>query len=145
MGRLEVQAPVSGVVFGLAVFAPGEVVRPGEPILKIVPEDAGLVVIARVDMIDVDQVWPEQEAMLRFSAFPARETPEIAGHVVRVSADAVRDGETGLFWYEVELAMDRPAGSGGEAQPSRSFGSLEVTPGTPVEVLIRTEERSVVS
>lgn len=99
LGRLEVQAPVSGEVFGLAVFAPQEVVRPGEPILQIVPADAGLVVIANVDTIDIDQVWLGQEALLRFSAFPARETPEIAGHVVRVSADAVRDGETGVSWY----------------------------------------------
>lgn len=149
LGRLEVRAPVSGVVFGLAVFAPQEVVRPGETILQIVPEYAGLVVIARVDTIDVDQVWPGQEAVLRFSAFPARKTPEIAGHVIRVSADAVRDDETGLSWYEVELAMDRPVGSGdetdGEGLLRRSFGAIEVTPGMPVEVHIRTEERSVVS
>ena len=155
LGRLEVRAPVSGEVFGLAVFAPQEVVRPGEPILRIVPEDAGLVVTARLDPIDVDQVYPGQEATLRFSAFPARATPEFDGRVVRVSADAVRDAESGVSWYEVELSIggpaeDEPAGRGAALAAetpgaNRLAGNLELTPGMPVEAHIRTEERSVMS
>ena len=147
LGRMEVRAPVSGEVFGMTVFAAGEVVRPGEPILQIVPGDAGLIVMARLNPIDVDQVYPGQPAVLRFSAFPARETPEFDGHVVRVSADAVRDAQTGLSWYEVQLAMDRPAGGAGDdgEDARRLFGHLEVTPGMPVEAHIRTGERSVVS
>lgn len=152
LGRMELHAPVAGEVFGLTVFAAGEVVRPGEPILQIVPRDARLVVMARLNPIDVDQVYPGQPAVLRFSAFPARETPEFDGHVVRVSADAVRDAKTGLSWYEVQLTMDTPtAGTGAEdgakqgQQVRRLFGHLEVAPGMPVEAHIRTGERSVVS
>ena len=148
LGRMEVRAPVAGEVFGTTVFASGEVVRPGEPILQIVPRDAGLVVMARLNPIDVDQVYPGQPAVLRFSAFPARETPELDGRVVRVSADAVRDAQTGLSWYEVQLEMDRPS-AGGVAEDGkdtrRLFGHLEVTPGMPAEAHIRTGERSVVS
>ena len=152
LGRMEVRAPVPGEVFGMTVFAAGEVVRPGEPILQIVPADAGLVVMARLNPIDVDQVYPGQPAVLRFSAFPARETPEFDGRVVRVSADAVRDAETGLSWYEVQLTMDTPAADAGaeigareRKDERRMFGHLEVTPGMPVEAHIRTGERSVVS
>ena len=155
LGRLEVRAPVSGEVFGLTVFAPQEVVRPGEPILQIVPADAELVVMARLNPIDVDQVYPGQDAKLRFSAFPARETPEFDGHVVRVSADAVRDAESGVSWYEVELALGGLEGSGASgggaeeaaAQPgaNRLAGNLVLTPGMPVEAHIRTGERSVMS
>ena len=152
LARMELRAPVTGEVFGLTVFAAGEVVRPGEPILQIVPRDAGLVVMARLNPIDVDQVYPGQPAVLRFSAFPARETPEFDGRVVRVSADAVRDAQTGLSWYEVQLTMDAPAaGAGAEngaaagEDARRLLGHLEVTPGMPVEAHIRTGERSVVS
>lgn len=146
-----VHAPVSGRVFGLAVSAPQEVVRPGDPILRIVPEDAGLVVLTRLDTIDVDQVWPGQSAVLRFSAFPARETPEFDGHVVRVSPDAVHDAESGLSWYDVELALGAPvdgsAGAGTAQAPGadRRAGHLVLTPGMPVEAHIRTGERSVMS
>ncbi len=149
LGRMEVRAPVAGEVFGMTVFAPREVVRPGEPILQIVPADASLVAVARLNPIDVDQVYPGQPALLRFSAFPARETPEFEGRVVRVSADAVRDERAGVSWYEVELAMEEPSGAGerrgGGAKPvSRRFGGLEIAPGMPVEAHIRTGERTVI-
>ena len=152
--RMEVRAPVAGEVFGLTVFAPQEVVRPGEPILQIMPDNAGLVVMAQLNPIDVDQVYPGQEAKLRFSAFPARVTPEFDGHVVRVSPDAVRDTESGASWYEVELALDGPPGPGGEigagetgspAGVNRLAEDLALTPGMPVEAHIRTSERSVMS
>ena len=151
LGRLEVRAPVAGAIFGLTVFAPGEVVRPGEPILQIVPDDTDLVVMARVRPTDIDQVMPGQTAVLRFSAFPTREIPEFAGRVVRVSADAVRDAGTGLSWYEVELSMDTPAPDAAVPErvahgtdPRRPLGGLPVTPGMPVEVHIRTAERTVI-
>ena len=117
LSRMEVRAPVSGRVFGMKVVAPREVVRPGEPILFIVPEDSGLVVMARLNPIHVDQVYPGQEARLRFSSFPARVTPEFPGHVIRVSADAVTDPNSGLSWYEIDLAMGKnPNGAGGPAE-----------------------------
>ena len=151
LGRMEVRAPVSGVVFEMAVSTPREVVQRGEPILHIVPEDARLIVVARLDPIHVDQVYPDQEAVLRFSAFPARVTPELDGHVRRVSADALRDLETGKSWYEVELAPGTP--SEGAATEEGGDGSgrqgpvhaLALTPGMPVEVHIRTAERTLLS
>ena len=107
LGRMEVRAPVAGEVFAMTVFALGEVVRPGEQILHIVPADTGLVVRAQLEPIHVDQVYPGQEAVLRFSAFSARTTPEFEGRIVRVSADAAHDDRTGLSWYEVEVGMGR--------------------------------------
>ena len=149
LGRMEVRAPVSGTVFGATVFAPGEVVRPGEPIMQIVPQDSGLVVTARIAPIYVDQVYPGQEAVLRFSAFQMHQTPEFPGRVVRVSADAVHDAESGQSWYEVELAL-APAEDGavgGNPLQDRAPlpGGLLLAPGMPVEVHIRTGERSVLS
>ena len=70
----------------------------------------------------------------------------------RVSADVVRDSRTGRSWYEVELAMDRPAAAevagdrvGDAPARRRLFGDLPLTPGMPVEAHIRTGERSVIS
>ena len=117
LGRMEVRAPVPGIVFGMTVFAPGEVVQPGEPILQIVPEGADLVVIAQIQPMNVEQVYPGQAAVLRFTAFPRQVTPEREGRVVRVSADTVHDKESGKSWYEVELAMGGPAAAGGASGP----------------------------
>ena len=69
----------------------------------------------------------------------------------RVSADVVRDSRTGRSWYEVELAMDRPAAAEvagdrtGDAPARRLSGDLPLTPGMPGEAHIRTGERSVIS
>ena len=143
LGRLEVRAPVAGEVFGMTVFAPREVVRPGEPILHIVPAGAELVAVAQLAPIHVDQVYPGQPATLRFSAFPARTTPEFAGRVEQVSADALRDADRGLSWYQVEVSLGAPADVGGvrAAEP----GGLTLTPGMPVEIHIQTGERSPIS
>ncbi len=134
--RLEVRAPVAGEVFAMTVFALGEVVRPGGPILKIVPEDAELVVRAQLSPIYVDQVWPGQKAVLRFSAFPARTTPQFEGRIVRVAADISHDPQSGLSWYEVEVAMGAALESGeGPALPDwvRNLwrGALDQLPDIP--------------
>ena len=152
LGRMELRAPVAGEIFGAAVFAPGEVVAPGEPILQIVPDDTDLVVIAQGQPSDIDQIYPGQEALLRFSSFPARLTAEFDGQVTRISADAMRDPNLGTSWYEVELSMEEPPKSSGEPvaavsgqQTGRPFGGLLLTPGMPVEAHIRTTERTVIS
>ena len=169
LDRLEVRAPVAGEVVGMQVFALREVVRPGEPILRIVPEDTSLVVLARLRPIYVDQVYPGQTAVLRFSAFPSRTTPRFEGHVLRVSADAAHDERTGMSWYEVEVEMGGALEAGTNAAawletaadwlrdlfprlpeltaaPGGSHArDLALTPGMPVEVHIRTGERSPLS
>lgn len=116
--RREIRAPVAGEVFDMRVFAPREVVRPDEPILKIVPEDTTLVVRARLEPIHVDQVWPGRAAVLLFTAFPARTTPAFEGTVLQVAADASRDERTGLEWYEVEVAMGPAVEADPESGPA---------------------------
>ena len=152
LGRLDVHAPVAGEVFGLTVFAAGEVVRPGDPILHIVPAGADLVVRAQLDPIDVDQVYPGQSATLRFSAFPARTTSEYSGSVKRISPDAVRDADTGRSWYLLEVAIGGPIEPDDAPLPTfaapgldRSSAGLDLTPGMPVEVHVQTGERSPIS
>lgn len=119
LATMEVRAPVAGEVLGMRVSTVGEVVGPGEAILHLVPENAGLVVRAQLEPIHVDQVWPGQGAVLRFSAFPARTTPEFEGRVLRLSADARHDERTGRSWYEVELGM----GATIEADPATGVAS----------------------
>ncbi|MDE2759424.1 MAG: HlyD family type I secretion periplasmic adaptor subunit [Paracoccaceae bacterium] len=165
LDRLEVRAPVAGQIFEVSVFAPQEVILPGEPMLKIVPADAQLVVLAKVPTIDIDQVYIGQQAVLRFSAFPARETPEFFGHVKLISADVVQDELTGESYYEIELTLDQPVSENQIGLPAFSDtivsnnatgvdqlkdsntpnGGLTVTPGMPVEVHIRTIDRTVIS
>ena len=121
---LTVRAPVAGEVFEMTVFGAGEVVRPGEPILKVVPAEAELVVRARLDPIHVDQIRAGQEAVLRFPGLSAHTTPEYGGQVVRVSADALKDSRTGMEWFEVDLALGAPIEAEGSAGVSNWLNAL---------------------
>ena len=108
---MEIRAPVEGEVFDMRVFASAEVVRPGEPVLRILPDGASLLVRAHVAPIHIDQVWRGQEAAVHFPAFTQRTTPVFEGQVLGVAADASEDERTGLSWYEIEVAIGTAIGS----------------------------------
>ncbi|MGG7565917.1 HlyD family type I secretion periplasmic adaptor subunit [Rhodovulum sp. DZ06] len=134
MTRLDVRAPIDGVVTGMTVFAVRSVVSPGEPILYIVPSDVELVIESQIDTIFIDQVWAGQPATLRFSAFNSRTTPELQGHVVKVSPDAFQDERTGRTYYTATLAPDE-----GELE---KLEGLTLVPGMPVEGYIQAQSRT---
>ncbi|WP_187428366.1 Type I secretion system membrane fusion protein PrsE [Roseobacter fucihabitans] len=134
LSRMILRAPVSGVIYDSRVFALQSVVSPAEPIMFIIPQDQPMVVSARVDPIHVDQVHVGQSASLRFAAFDQRMTPEIFGHVTKLSADVFTDQATGMSYYQVELIP-----SEGEME---KLGGQTLLPGMPVEAFIKTAERS---
>lgn len=134
LSRLEVTAPVSGIVYESSVFALQSVVQPAQPILYIIPQDQPLVIGARVDAIHIDQVFPGQSASLRFTALDMRRTPEVEGRVLRVSADVIVDEVTRASYYAVDLLpvdATLPA-----------LGDQVLLPGMPVEAFIQTGERA---
>ncbi len=75
LSRMDVRAPMSGIVHGLTVHALRSVVRAADPILNVVPSDSLMVISSRIEAIHVDQVHVGQDASLRFSTFDQRTTP----------------------------------------------------------------------
>lgn len=134
ISRLEIRAPVSGVVLGMQVTTPRAVLRAADPVLYLVPQDQPLVIAAQVSPIHVDEVFPGQEAKLHFSAYSTRTTPELTGRVLVVSADALTDQRTQMPYYRVEIVPDE-----GEIE---KLGGQTLLPGMPVESFIRTGERT---
>ncbi|GAA6160075.1 HlyD family type I secretion periplasmic adaptor subunit [Ruegeria sp. HU-ET01832] len=137
LSRLDIRSPVTGTVYGSEVFALQSVIQAGEPMMYIVPQDTPLLVAARVDAIHVDQLHVGQPVLLRFTAFNQRETPEIAGKVINVSADTFTDEATGQTFYRAEVTPD-------DGQVERLNGQ-ELLPGMPVETMIKTDERTPLS
>ncbi|WP_204112955.1 HlyD family type I secretion periplasmic adaptor subunit [Shimia biformata] len=135
MGRLDITAPVSGIVYGLQVFAPRSVIRAADPVLYIVPQDRPLVIAAQVPPIDVDQVYPGQEVILRFSSFDQRQTPELFGTVKNISADAFEDQARGYSYFRAEITLNPE-----EVQKLPEGAAL--LPGMPVESFLRTADRT---
>lgn len=135
LARLEIKAPVSGIVYGMVVNTPRSVVKPAEPVAYIVPQDRPLVIAARVETIHVDQVFVGQEVVLRFSAFDTRTTPELNGRVMQISADAFTDDRTAASYYRAEIELL-------EGEVDKLDDDKEIIPGMPVEAYIRTGERT---
>ena len=81
--RLDIRAPVSGVIYGMQVQTPRSVVRAAEPLMYLVPQDRPLIIASQVQTIHIDQVAVGQEVNLRLSALNQRTTPELVGKVFR--------------------------------------------------------------
>lgn len=132
--RLELRAPVGGLVYAMTVTTPRSVIRPAEPVLYIVPQDRPLVVAAQVSPINIDEIRIGQPVSLRFPAFVSRNTPELFGQVVKISADALVDEASRVSYFRIEVTLDP-----GEVE---KLGAVALLPGMPAEVYIRTGERS---
>lgn len=135
LDRLDIRAPVSGIVYGLQVFAPQSVIRPADPVMFLIPQDRPLVIATKVRPTDVDQIHVGQDAILRFSAFDQRRTPELLGTVTLVSADIFQNDQTGETYYQAEVRLN-------EGEISRLPEDMVLIPGMPVEAFVRTADRS---
>ena len=133
--RLDIRAPVSGIVYGMQVFAPRSVVRAAEPVMYIVPQDRPLVIATQVQPSNIDSVYVGQDVALRFSAFDQRQTPELFGKVVQVSADAFTDQGSQVSYYRAEIELN-------DGELARLDPNLHLIPGMPVEAFISTTSRS---
>ena len=137
LNRLEISAPVAGIVSQLNVHTIGGIIQPGETLMQIVPGNEPLTIEASVSPNDIDQVHVGGRARLRLTAFNRRVTPEIIGTIVMVAADSVRDERSGQSSFAVKIAI-----------PDSEFSKLPdgpVLPGMVAEVYIETVSRSVLS
>jgi HlyD family secretion protein len=135
--RTDIRAPQDGVVFQSTANTVGGVITAGDSIMLVVPETDTLLVEAKVDPKDIDQVKLGLPVVLRFSAFNQRTTPELNGTVSRIAADTNSDQRTGQSYYLVRVSMT--------AQEVERLGAVKLTPGMPVEAFIQTGERTMIS
>lgn len=137
LANAQVKAPVDGTVVGLNVFTRGGVIGPGFRMMDIVPSDDPLIVEGQVPVNLIDKVYKDLQVELIFAAFNQNNTPHIPGIVTQVSADRLVDEKSGIPYYKVQ-AQVTPEGK-------KLLKNLQVRPGMPVEVFIKTGERTMMS
>lgn len=135
--RIDITAPVSGIIHDLNIHTIGGVVMPAAPIMQIVPIEERLVIEARILPTDIDQVRASQRAKIRFSAFSQRTTPEVNATVTRVAPDRLVDEMTGEVYYAVTLKV--------ADVELATLSEFDLHPGMPAEVYIATGERVALS
>lgn len=135
--RSVIRAAYSGTVDKVAFATIGDVVRPAETIMEVVPDGDKLVVETAVSPADIDQVTTGQRARIRFTAFSSTATPEIEGRVAVVAPERTTEQETQQSYYAVRVEIDE-----------RALGrerAMRLVPGMPAEVFIETGQRSMLS
>jgi HlyD family secretion protein len=135
--RVEIKAPQDGIVHQLAVHTVGGVIANGEPVMLIVPETDALLVEAKVNPQDIDQLKIGQSALLRFTTFNQRTTPELRGTVARISADTSTDQRTGQTYYTIRIALP--------PEEIAKLGEVKLIPGMPLEAFVQTGDRTMIS
>lgn len=135
----DLRAPVSGTVVGMKVSTVGGVIQGGDVLMEIVPGDGKLVVEAEVPPTLIDKVKAGLEADMRFTAFNQNTTPVIPGKVILVGADLLtatrKDQPPEYYLTQIETTAEGHA----------LLNSHKIQAGMPVDVVIKTGERSFLS
>lgn len=132
--RQRITAPISGEVVDLKVSTVGAVIGPRETILEIVPENADLIVEARMKPEDISFAHIDAEADVRLTSYRQRMTPTVTGKVSYISADRLVDKADNSSYYVVHVRVTPEA--------LREAGDLHLQAGMPAEVFIKTSSRT---
>ncbi|GGY55437.1 HlyD family type I secretion periplasmic adaptor subunit [Bacterioplanes sanyensis] len=137
LDRLDIRAPARGEVVGFKTRTIGAVIKPGDTIMEVVPNEQEFAIKARIQANDIDRVHAGLMADLRLSAFNFQAAHIIEAEVLRVSADAFTDEKTGEQYYEARLHVTE------KGLATMKEQDMYFVPGMPAEVMIKTGERTV--
>ena len=135
LNRVDIVAPVGGYVQNVQVSTIGAVIKPGEPLLDIVPMHADLIINAQISPVDIDDVRVGMKAEVRLPAFKNRDLPAIQGTVTSVSHDRLTDASSKQSYFLAQIQVAGPN--------IPEIVSKKLTAGMPATVLIPTTQRTV--
>jgi adhesin transport system membrane fusion protein len=133
-GRTEMRSPVAGIVNRVMVNTVGGVVKPGEPIVEVVPVDEQLVLEANVLPSDIGFVKVGQMANVKLTAYDYSIFGSLIGKVVRIAPDSVTN-EKGESFYVARIETSSTMEVRGN--------KFEVMPGMQAQVDIITGHRTI--
>lgn len=135
--RVEIRAPIAGVVQQLTAHTIGGVVSATDQLMVIIPDADHLIVEARVTPQDRDQLLLNQPTRVRFTSFNQRTTPEVLATLFRISGDVIRDTQTGVFYYNVGVRVIE--------DEIVKLNGIKLVAGLPAEAFFKTSDRTMLS
>lgn len=135
--RVDIRAPVAGMIHELAIFTVGGVVAPGGEIMQIISQNDRIDLEVNVETQFRDEIFVGQFTTIRLPAFNQRTTPELDGEIRSISPSSIVDEKTDAAFYKVNLILKQD-------QIAKLKGQ-RLVPGMPVEAFIQTRKRTVFS
>lgn len=133
--RAEIKSPIEGIVQNMAISTIGGVVRPGDPVMEIVPTGDNLVIEARINPTEIGFVNQGQAATVKISTYDFIRYGGLDGKVIQVAPDASTD-ENGAPFFRVIVETDK-------TYLGEAAGQLPITPGMEAIVDIHTGRKTV--
>lgn len=139
LNRMQIRTPVGGQVIGLGVSGVGSVVQAGQKLMEVLPRGESLRLDVKVQPHVIDRVTVGQEVEVRFSTFADAPQLVVTGKLVSLAGDAISESNgnavTSYYLARVEITP----------QGLKALGNRSIQPGMPVEVLIKTGERPLLT
>jgi membrane fusion protein, protease secretion system len=137
LARIDIKSPAPGQVVGLATQTVGGVIQGGQKIMDIVPDDEPLLLETRIPPHLVDRIHAGLPVDVRFNSFANSPQLVVEGKVISVSADLLTDQPTNQSYYLARVRLT-PDGV-------KKLGNRVLQPGMPVDVVLKTGERSMLT
>lgn len=138
LNRTVFRAPVRGVVKEIDVMTLGGVIPPNGKIMTIVPLDEQLLIEARISPRDIAFIRPNQQALVKITAYDYAIYGGLHGKVTVISPDTIRDEvKQDQFYYRVYIRTDS------DKLRNKQGKTFAITPGMVATVDIRTGQKTV--
>ncbi|MBU0584819.1 MAG: HlyD family type I secretion periplasmic adaptor subunit [Alphaproteobacteria bacterium] len=138
LARTDIRSPVDGIVNTLELNTIGAFVQPGAVVAGIVPTSETLLIEARVSPRDVAFIRPDQDALIKVTAYDFSIFGGLDGKVANITADSLVDPNTGDPYYQVRVSTDR-------AELDKDGQAFSIIPGMICTVEIMTGRKTILS
>ena len=138
LSRTDVRSPVKGIVNKVLATTIGGVLRPGDPLVEILPMGEDLRIEGRVDPRDIGFVYVGMPASIKLTAFDFSIYGMLKGEIVHVGADTVIDEQArdAIPYYKVFVQVESTSLEGPD-------GPVEIRPGMLAQVELQSGEKTV--
>ena len=138
LSRTVFKSPVRGIIKEIDVMTIGGVIAQNGKLMTIVPLDEQLLVEARISPRDIAFIHPEQEALVKITAYDYSIYGGLKGKVTVISPDTLRDEvKQDQFYYRVYIRTDA------DKLQNKDGQQFAITPGMVATVDIKTGEKTV--
>lgn len=134
VNRLEVYAPVDGIIQALAITRINAVVEPGKVIMQVVPVDDDMIVETRISPAEIGHIHTGQSTLVKVDSFDYARFGGVPGKVRQISASTYLDEKRNPY-YRAEIELER-AWVGGDRE-------MRIIPGMTVQADIKTGSKTI--